>query len=351
MRTSDLDYELPEELIAQEAPPERDAGRMLVLRGESVEHRRVLELPRALPARSLLVVNDTRVIPARLVGVRGSGGRVELLLVQRLGPAGATERWRALGRPGKRLRPGTPLSFGDGRVEGVVDERGERGVLAVTLSARPAAPLAQTLAEVGRVPLPPYIRREPRPEDRDRYQTVFAREPGAVAAPTAGLHLSPRLLDALAAAGHARVAVTLHVGPGTFAPVTAEELDAHRMHEERFEVPPEAAAAIAAARADGRPVVAVGTTVARTLESAFDPERGRVAPGAGRTRLFIRPPYRPRVVDALLTNFHLPRSTLLALAMAFGGEEPVRRAYRAAVDARYRFFSYGDAMLILPERA
>jgi S-adenosylmethionine:tRNA ribosyltransferase-isomerase len=340
----DLHYELPEALIAQAPLEARDAARLLVLdRGTGqVAHRRILDLPSAL-APSLLVVNDTRVIPARLLGSRPSGGRAELLLVERLGEEGSCERWLAMARPRKRMPPGTVLRFGEGALEGRILEHRTGGEVEVMLEAR--EPIMAALERVGHVPLPPYIRRASGPADRERYQTVYAQEPGAVAAPTAGLHLSERLLEALHAAGHRVARVTLHVGPGTFQPIQSATLDGHAMHSERYEVSEEAAAAVAEARRAGRPVVAVGTTVVRSLESAAQAS-GEVVATRGSTRLFIRPPYPFRAVDGLLTNFHLPRSTLLALVMAFGGVEPVRRAYAAAVQERYRFFSYGDAMFI-----
>jgi len=348
---TELDYELPEELIAQHPPAERDAARLLVLDRASgaLRHEVVRAMPALLPPRSLLVVNDTRVIPARLHGHKPTGGRVELLLVERLSGPGAKERWVALGRASRGLRPGAEIALGDGALSATVGARREGGEVELTLVARVGS-VEQAVAAAGEVPLPPYIRRDAEESDRERYQTVFAERPGAVAAPTAGLHLSHRLLEALAEAGHETARVTLHVGPGTFAPVKVERLEEHRMHAERFEVPEATAAAIAEAREEGRPVVAVGTTVVRTLESVAL-EGGRVRAGAGETRIFIHPPHRFRVVDGLLTNFHLPKSTLLALVMAFAGVEPVRRAYAEAVRERYRFFSYGDAMLITPGEA
>lgn len=349
VQLSELDYDLPEALIAQRPSEERDAARLLVLHRDTGElrHEAVRSLPRLLPPRSLLVVNDTRVIPARLHGRKPTGGRVELLLVERLSEPGPEERWAAMGRASKGLRQGMEITLGSGALRATV-ERSEGRDLVVRLAVTETAAdgtIEQALAREGEVPLPPYIRRSPEDSDRERYQTVFAERPGAVAAPTAGLHLSHRLLDALSEAGHGMARVTLHVGPGTFAPLETETLEDHRMHTERFEVPEQTADAIAAAREEGRPVVAVGTTVVRTLESVAM-EGGRVRAGAGQTDIFIHPPRKLRVVDGLLTNFHLPRSTLLALVMAFAGVEPVRRAYAEAVRERYRFFSYGDAMLI-----
>ena len=359
MEVTELDYTLPEELIAQAPPESRAAARLLVLdrAGGDLAHHTIAELP-TLIAPSLIVVNDTRVIPARLALRRASGGKAELLLVERLSPPGTRERWLALGRANKPLREGTVLVE-----EGLVDEglategskgpdrrlscrvvaRLEHGELEVELEAD--EPIDLVLERVGHVPLPPYIRRPDDARDRERYQTVFARHPGSVAAPTAGLHFDEGLMAGLEAAGHRIARLTLHVGPGTFRPVKAARLEEHPMHVERYAVSEETARAIAEARAEGRPVLAVGTTVVRTLEAAAQLD-GTVAAGEGATDLFIRPPYTFRVVDAMLTNFHLPRSTLLALVMTFAGVEPVRRAYAEAIAARYRFFSYGDAMLI-----
>jgi S-adenosylmethionine:tRNA ribosyltransferase-isomerase len=358
MRADELDYELPTDLIAQVPAAERESARLLVLerRSGALSHRVVRELPELLPP-ALFVFNDTRVIPARLLGTKPSGGRFELLLVERV--AGGVEArgsarepneaelWRAMGRPLKSLRPGTVLEVGSLRIE--LGPRLDETLIELRLSAPEG--VAAALEAVGRVPLPPYIARDPAQvssaQDRARYQTVFARAPGAVAAPTAGLHFGEALLEALAARGHERAFVTLHVGPGTFAPLSVAHLSEHPMHEEQYEIPAETAAAVARAKASGRPVIAVGTTVVRTLESAWREGEGLVS-GAGATRLCIYPPYAFRAVDGLVTNFHLPRPTLLALVMAFAGVEPVRGAYRAAVDARYRFFSYGDAMLVRP---
>jgi S-adenosylmethionine:tRNA ribosyltransferase-isomerase len=339
---AELDYELPEERIAQAPLPERDAARLLCMRrgGSALAHHCVRELPELL-APSLIVLNDTRVLPARLLGRKPTGGQVELLLVERVSAPGASERWLALGR-GKGLRPGTRVAFGDGALHAEFGARREQHY-EVALTAHSG--VAQAIAELGRVPLPPYIRRAPGAADAARYQTVYAAHDGAVAAPTAGLHLSERLLERLVARGHRIARLTLHVGPGTFAPLRSAELSQHAMHPERYHVPEATAEAVTAARAQGQPVLAVGTTVVRALEAAAD-EHGRVRAGDGTTALFIHPPYRFRAVDALMTNFHLPRSTLLALVMAFGGVAPVRAAYRAAIDGGYRFYSYGDAMLI-----
>jgi S-adenosylmethionine:tRNA ribosyltransferase-isomerase len=350
VRTDDLDYELPEELVAQRPLEQRDAARLLVVggAGEGLGHQSVKALPDLLPP-CLVVLNDTRVINARLLGHKPTGGRVELLLLERLSEAGVTERWKAMGRASKKLSPGTRVHFGDGALVATVEVKEPSGLLEVRLEAQAGvadvADVAEAMERLGTVPLPPYVRRTADAADLERYQTVFAERPGAVAAPTAGLHLSEPLLARFEARGFRFARVTLHVGLGTFAPVKAERLEDHPMHEERYEVPEATAVAIAEARASHLPVLAVGTTVVRTLE-AVALEHGVVEPGAGRTSLFVRPGFSFRVVDHLLTNFHLPRSTLLALVMAFAGEDAVRAAYEEAVRARYRFFSYGDAMLL-----
>jgi S-adenosylmethionine:tRNA ribosyltransferase-isomerase len=341
MNLSDFDYALPEQLIAQAPVSPRDASRLLVLpRGDAPEHRSFTDLPALLAPGDLVVLNDTRVIPARLVGRKESGGRVELLLCEALAD-GLGRRWRAMGQASKPIRPGAVLRF-DG-LEARVDAVEGEGFYAVTLD-REGPELEAALARAGRMPLPPYIRRAPSAEDLERYQTIWARSPGSAAAPTAGLHFTDRLLAVLAARGISITTVTLHVGPGTFLPIRGDSVEGHRMHAERYEVSPEAAAEHAACRARGGRVVAVGTTSVRTLESAF---RGAaVAAGPGRTDLFVRPGHRFQAVDALVTNFHLPRSTLLLLVCAFGGTERVLAAYREAVSRGYRFFSYGDAMLL-----
>jgi S-adenosylmethionine:tRNA ribosyltransferase-isomerase len=353
--TRDFDYELPAEAIAQRPAP-RGESRLLALDREGEErHRRVADLPALLRRGDLLVVNDTRVLPARLygwVGGREGGGapaaapflspeaaaRVELLLVERLEDC----EWEALARPGRRARPGAIIELdpGTGLVAEVVGLTGD-GRRRVRFSE----PIEPHLERLGHVPLPPYIRRPDEPADRERYQTVFARRPGAIAAPTAGLHFTEELLAALAAAGIERAAITLHVGIGTFKPVTAPLVSDHCMDRERYEVPGETAAAVARARAEGRRVVAVGTTVVRALEAAAAAAGGELPAGAASTDLFITPGFRFQVADVLLTNFHLPRSTLLMLVSAFAGRERVLAAYKEALSSGYRFFSYGDAML------
>jgi S-adenosylmethionine:tRNA ribosyltransferase-isomerase len=349
MDVSDLDFALPEELIAQAPVEPRDASRLLLLpaSGGAPRHLGFSALPDLLSEGDLLVLNDSRVIPARLLGRKETGGRIEVLLVEPVpGPAsgvpGEPARWTAMAQASKPIRVGTRVDF-DGLLAEVTRVEGE-GFYEVRFD-RDERGLGDALERVGRLPLPPYIRREPDAADRERYQTVVATTPGSVAAPTAGLHFTPGLLARLDARGVRRATVTLHVGPGTFLPVRAARLEEHRMHAERYDVPEATVRAFAAARHEGRRVVAVGTTAVRTLESAFSPEGLRAGPG--RTDIFIRPGHPFRAVDGLLTNFHLPRSTLLALVCALGGVERVLRAYREAVQERYRFFSYGDAMAIL----
>jgi len=342
MQVADFDFELPAELIAQAPISPRDASRLLHLPAEGpAAHRAFGELPELLRQGDLLVFNDTKVIPARLLGVKeATGGKVEMLLVDPRGP-GLPRRWRAMGQSGKPIRPGARLRFGElGAV--VVAVEGE-GFYELELD-REGDALAAALTASGRLPLPPYIKRAPTPEDAERYQTIFAAVPGSSAAPTAGLHFTPGLLARLEARGVERAAVTLHVGPGTFLPVRGDSLAGHRMHEERYHVPEATARAVAACRARGGRCVAVGTTAVRTLESSWSD--GRLQAGEGRTALFVRPGHAFGAVDLLVTNFHLPRSTLLMLVSAFAGRERVLAAYREAVARRYRFFSYGDAMLL-----
>lgn len=341
MRLADLDYELPEALIAQHPTGRREDARLFVLdRGTGRrEHTSVAALPELVPSGAVLVVNDTRVIRARLRGQKPTGGAAEVLLVHRE----ADGSFAAMGRASKGLPPGSRVLFADG-LEANVEGRDGEGLLRVRFTA-PDGDVDGALERQGEVPLPPYVRRRPDLDDAERYQTVFARVPGAVAAPTAGLHLTDGMLARLRARDVDVRTVTLHVGLGTFAPITVDDLDLHPMHVERYDVPPDTAAALDAARDAGRPVVAVGTTVVRTLESACD-AAGRIAAGPGETRLLLQPGARFRVVDQLLTNFHVPRSTLLALVMAFAGREVILSAYAEAVARGYRFFSYGDAMLL-----
>jgi S-adenosylmethionine:tRNA ribosyltransferase-isomerase len=344
MDASELDYDLPEELIAQAPLAERSGARLLCVErhGTAIEHRTIEDLPKLLRS-ALIVVNDTKVIPARLYLHKETGGRVEFLLVEKLATQDGAEHWLSLGRTRKGVRAGMTLASQDHQLQARVIELCGGGELVLELRAA-HGDVADALERVGSLPLPPYIRRTPDASDLTRYQTVFASQAGAVAAPTAGLHLSEALLARLTAAGNELAYVTLHVGPGTFAPLRADDLREHTMHAEQYVIPAATADAIARAKREGRPVVAVGTTVVRTLEA--NAAEGGVRAGAGRTNIFIYPPYEFRVIDALLTNFHLPRSTLLALVMAFAGKDSARAAYAQAVAERYRFFSYGDAMLI-----
>jgi S-adenosylmethionine:tRNA ribosyltransferase-isomerase len=341
-RTAAYDYDLPAELIAQAPAPRRDASRLMVLRGTSIEHRTFRDFPTLLGPGELLVINETRVLKARLFGTREGGGRVEVLLLHPKdapsGQAGA-RRWEVLVRPGRRLRVGTRIAFGASRA--TIVAAGPEGTRTLEFDAD--VDVEALIETSGVVPLPPYIRRAP-PDAEERYQTVFARVPGSVAAPTASLHFTPEILEELRGRGVEIVPIVLDVGLGTFRPVTSERLDEHVMHAERFEIPAASASAIVRAKSEGRRIVAAGTTVVRALEGAA--AEGSLKAGSATTSLFITPGYEFRVVDALLTNFHLPRSTLLALVAAFAGYRRTMAAYREAVRERYRFFSFGDAMFI-----
>jgi S-adenosylmethionine:tRNA ribosyltransferase-isomerase len=338
MRLSDFHYDLPPDRIAQQPPATRGDSRLLVLDGVTgtIEDRHFRDLPALLEPGDLLVYNDTRVIPARLHGTKDSGGAVEVLIERLLGP----ERALAHVRASKPLKPGRTIRVGEELLL-VVGRHGPLYEL-----ARPEGDLPEFLERHGHVPLPPYICRTDTGEDRERYQTVYAARPGAVAAPTAGLHFDQAMLERLAARGVRSARVTLHVGAGTFQPVRVERLDDHEMHAEQVDVGEEACAAVADTRRQGGRVVAVGTTAVRSLEAAS--AGGELRPFRGETRLFIRPGYCFRSVDRLLTNFHLPESTLLMLVCAFAGHGHVMMAYRHAVARGYRFFSYGDAMLLSP---
>ena len=342
MKKSDFVYDLPPELIAQQPPASRSGSRLLCLDGATgaIHDRRVTDLPQLLRAGDLLVFNDTRVIPARLHGTKDSGGRIEVLIAR------LVDEHRALAqcRSSKPARAGQRLHLEGGVAARVVGRSGEFHELVFESDE----PLVVLLERVGHVPLPPYISRPDERADRERYQTIFARTPGAVAAPTAGLHFDTALLATLDALGVERVAVTLHVGAGTFQPLRVEELAQHRMHAEWLSVSAATAERVNAARRAGRRVIAVGTTVVRALESSAGADG--VRPFEGETDIFIYPGYRFRVIDALLTNFHLPESTLLMLVCAFAGTARVLNAYRHAVREGYRFFSYGDAMFVLPQR-
>ncbi len=343
VNVSDFDFDLPPEAIAQRPAP-RGTSRLLTLGRNSGEigHRNVAELPTLLNPGDLLVVNDTRVVPARLFGRDADGRRTEFLLVEKTTDAAS---WDCLAKPGRRAKPGKTFDFGEG-LSGIVTAKGASGHYRVDFSG---TPLETALPLVGTTPLPPYIHREggvADARDAEEYQTVYAREPGAIAAPTAGLHLNAQLLDALVTRGVEIASVTLHVGIGTFKPVKVDRVEEHRMDAERGVIPAETAEAIRRAREDGRRIVAVGTTSVRTIEASARENGGRVSPGPFETRLFLVPGAEFLVVDALLTNFHLPRSTLLMLVSAFAGRERVLAAYGEAIAAGYRFFSYGDAMLV-----
>lgn len=344
-KTSDYEYTLPSELIAQTPSELRGASRLLALRRgaetqgrRGIEDRAFADVVDLIPAGDLVVLNTTKVRHARLLGTRPSGAPAEVLL---LTPR-ADGTWEAMGKPGSAMQPGKRITLGpDSEVETVeVLPQGTRIVKFVGLDA------TASMAKYGHLPLPPYIARPDGPADEARYQTVYAEREGSVAAPTAGLHFTPRILDALKAKGVRFAHIDLEVGAGTFKPVEVEDPADHHMHVERFEIPIETAKAIADIKAAGHRLWAVGTTVVRTLEARAD-ERGRVMAGRGETNIFIRPPYRFRVVDHLITNFHLPRSTLLMLVAAFAGYDEIMAAYWHAIAQRYRFYSYGDAMVIV----
>ncbi len=348
MKLSEFDYELPEDRIAQHPIGCRDESRLLLLDRESgsMEHRCFKDLADLLDPDDLLVFNDTRVRPSRVVGRKPTGGRVELLLLEQEDQG----RWRCLLQASRRPEIGGHILFDEALTATVL---GYEEQLAWLRFEHPGGDSESVLESIGRMPLPPYIRRSGEAvedaEDRDRYQTVYARSPGAVAAPTAGLHFTEALLGRLAERGIAQAFLSLHVGIGTFLPVRSEDLDDHRMHAERFEITPKVAEAVAAARRRGGRVVAVGTTSVRALEACATPD-GSVAPGEGSCDLFIRPGYQFRVVDSLITNFHLPRSTLLMLVAALTGRESILAAYREAIKMDYRFYSYGDAMWVRSDR-
>jgi S-adenosylmethionine:tRNA ribosyltransferase-isomerase len=355
MRTADFDFALPPELIAQHPAPRRDESRLMVLHRANgrIAHWKFRDVREFVRQGDVLVLNNSRVIPARLRGTKvHSGGQIEILLLEE----NARNDWQAMLRPAKRTRPGTQIAIHDvnghaTNIHATVCEASKEGDQRLQFSGTPD--IRRELERLGEVPLPPYITRANVNEDKERYQTVFARTDGSVAAPTAGLHFTPELLEQIHADGARICFVTLHVGPGTFLPVKAEILATHRMHEERFELDEETARAVNEAKADGRRVIAVGTTTVRALESVAAQNGGKLVKTAGKTSIFIHPPFRFQIVDTLLTNFHLPRSTLLMLVSAFAapgetrGRELVLSAYAEAIRERYRFFSYGDAMLIL----
>lgn len=364
MRLEDLDYHLPREQIAQRPLDDRDASRLLRLdrRSGALEDRRFRELPELLAGNELLVLNNARVIPARLFGRRAGvrsekpsrsrraehlTGKVEVLLAREVGD----DAWEALVRPGRKMRLRERVLFGGGELEAEITARGDFGLRTLRFVSHDSRTVKEHFERLGHVPLPPYIERADETADRERYQTVFAKRPGAIAAPTAGLHFSEEILKRIRERGAEICELTLDVGLGTFQPVHGETLESHVMHPEGYEIPPETGERIQAAQLAGRPVLAVGTTVVRALEDAalHAAEAGgsnTVLSGKAEAQLFITPGFRFRAVNALLTNFHLPRSTLLALVCAFAGRENVLAAYRHAVEAGYRFYSYGDCMLI-----
>lgn len=339
MKTSDFTYELPEELIAQTPIAKRDASRLMVLDKQSgeIEHRHFYDLPRYLRAGDCLVLNDSRVIPARLFGVRPGGGVTEIILLRDLGD----KRWECLCRPGKKTRVGNTITFGNGELSAVVEDVREDGNRVLRFEYEGI--FLEILDRLGQMPLPPYIKTQL--EDKERYQTVYSREPGSAAAPTAGLHFTSELLEEIRAMGVKVCFVTLHVGLGTFRPVKVENIEEHDMHSEYCTIGAETAAAINETKANGGRVIAVGTTSCRTLES-FANEDGTMKAASGWTNIFIYPGYRFKCIDALVTNFHLPGSTLVMLVSALAGREHILHAYETAVREKYRFFSFGDAMFI-----
>ena len=370
LRTSDFDFDLPEELIAQRPPAERGQSRLLVLprQAGAIEHTSFVRLGDHLRAGDLLVLNDTRVFPARLVGHRvPSGGAVECLLLRKLPSfdsatvkderlevgswelgVGSSEVWECLMHPGQKLKPGARVVFeAHGvRLHGEVLARHFHGRRTIRLWNEEQVPISEAIDRIGHIPLPPYISRHDDASDRERYQTVYAGQAGSVAAPTAGLHFTTSLLDELKSRGVEQASITLHVGYGTFKPVRVERVEAHEVDPETYTVSASTADALTSAIRDGRRIIAVGTTTTRALESLTLDAAGRVHPSAGNTTLFIHPGHHFRIVQGLVTNFHLPRSSLLMLVAAFTGRERILAAYREAVERGYRFYSYGDAMLI-----
>jgi S-adenosylmethionine:tRNA ribosyltransferase-isomerase len=371
MHLSDFHFELPQELIAQQPLSQRDASRMLILDREKQawEDSTFRTFPELLRGDELIVVNNARVIPARLFGRREGvrsempgrnrraareflSSEIEVLLTKQVGP----QEWEALVRPGRKIRVGERIEFGEGELSAEVISRGEYGMRRIRLTSKGG--VTQAIERLGHVPLPPYISREDQPADRERYQTIFADHPGAVAAPTAGLHFSSDILEKLRQRGIEMTAITLDVGLGTFQPIHEEEIDRHQIHSERYEISETAAAAICKARREGRPILAVGTTVVRALEDAAqksaarqgekeDAKKPLVEAGAAEASIFIKPGHMFRAVDQVLTNFHLPQSTLLILVSAFAGRQFILQTYRHAVEARYRFYSYGDCMWMM----
>lgn len=340
MKRTDFDFELPEELIAQTPIAQRDHSRLLHLDKVSgeIEHRHFYDLPDYLKAGDCLVLNNSRVLPARLIGTRPGGGSVELVLLRDLGEG----RWECLSRPGRKTKPGTELSFGDGELTATVKDVVEGGNRIVQFHYQGI--FMEILERLGKMPLPPYIKAELK--DAERYQTVYSKELGSAAAPTAGLHFTEELLDKIQKMGVNVCYVTLHVGLGTFRPVKEDEIEDHEMHSEFCIIPQETADAVNETKKNGGRIIAVGTTSCRTLES-FSAEDGSLKACSGWTDIFIYPGYKFKCIDALVTNFHLPESTLIMLVSALAGREHILNAYKVAVQERYRFFSFGDAMLII----
>ena len=339
MKKSDFYFDLPEELIAQTPLEKRDESRLLCLDKNtgSMEHRHFYDLPDLLQEGDCLVLNNSRVLPARLIGARPTGGAIELVLLRDLGD----NRWECLSRPGRKTKPGQHILFGNGELEAIVEETAPGGNRIVRFLYEGI--FLEVLERLGRMPLPPYIRAEL--ENPERYQTVYAKELGSAAAPTAGLHFTQELLETIRAKGVRTEFITLHVGLGTFRPVKEDEIEDHEMHSEFCMIPPETAEAVNTAKKNGGRIIAVGTTSCRTLES-FAKDDGTLEPSSGWTDIFIYPGYRFKCIDGLITNFHLPESTLIMLVSALAGREHILNAYHTAVENRYRFFSFGDAMFI-----
>ena len=349
MNVADFDFDLPEELVAQEPPPARGGSRLMAIERATgrIEHLEFKDLPSLLGAGDLLVVNDTRVFPARLIGTRlPGGGAAECFLIR---PEGQPDTWIALVHPGQRLREGSRMVFEAGarRLHAEITGRHFHGRRTVRLWTDDGSPVGDTIDAIGHVPLPPYIKRADAISDRDRYQTVYARERGSIAAPTAGLHFTPEILDALHDRGVERASITLHVGYGTFQPIRVESVEAHEMEGEHYDVGPAAAAMLTKAKRDKRRIIAVGTTTTRTLESLPVSPDGSVSAASGETALFIHPGHQFNLASGLITNFHLPKSSLFMLVSAFAGRDLMLDAYRHAVREGFHFYSYGDAMLIL----
>lgn len=342
MKLTDYDYDLPEALIAQQPCPQRDASRLMVLDRDTrkIHHTQFSQIGEFLSTRSLLVINNTKVIPARLIGRKlPTGGKIELLLTRQKG----ANTWEALVKPGRRVTHGTRIVFEDGVLIAKILAKSSLGLY--TVRFKYDGDFDEILAQVGKVPLPPYIKRDPNRTDKEEYQCVYAKEAGAIAAPTAGLHFTLDLMDTLKRDGIHQAPLTLHVGLGTFQPVKTENIEMHKMHSEYFELSQTSANRINAAKEEGRKIVAIGTTSVRALETVASGYS--VSPYQGYTDIFIYPGYQFRVVDALVTNFHLPKSTLLMLVSAFAGHDLILEAYQEAIARKYRFYSYGDAMLIL----